>query len=340
MATISDVAKLAGVSNATVSRVLNKKDRVSKNTREAVLRAVRALDYQPTATARNLRTQETRNIGLIIPDISNSFYAGIAKGAQREAHRWGYCILLVDYNYDEQEAVRSFDVLRSKRVDGLLALFECVISDTQVKVLESYRRSGDKFVIFGDVAAEEIASIGVDDYQGAYDAVSHLVSIGHTNIVFVGGEHIRRGIMRIKAFKDVMIQHGLPIENHLILRGESSQRGGYEVVKQVLSSPDRPTAVFAENDQVAFGVYVAADELGLSIPDDLAVVGFDNDVLSTVVRPRLTTVAQPRDELGALGVDLLLRLMRGEIIENRKIVLGSRLVVRESTIPIKRRYPS
>jgi DNA-binding LacI/PurR family transcriptional regulator len=327
--TIYDVAKQAGVSISTVSRVLNNTGRISEKTRKRVLQVMEKLHYQPSMVASALTGKRTRTIGLVIPDVANPFFSEIARKVEDRGRELGFNVLMcnTDNNPDTEEMYLS--LLKQKSVDGIIIGTTTKNYQVLNELLEEHFPIA---LIAQDIPELAIDVVRVDDFLGGYQAVSHLVSLGHKKIAIVLGNLSRTSDKyRLQAYRQVMEEHGLGYDERLVVYTDYSMEDGKRVALELLQSPLRPTAIFACFDSLAVGVYQAAKEIGLRIPDDLSVVGFDNTILATIVDPPLTTIAQPIDEMGRQVVDLIIREIEGEKSTKQRMILPPELIVREST---------
>jgi DNA-binding LacI/PurR family transcriptional regulator len=327
--TIYDVAKQAGVSISTVSRVINNTGRISEKTRKKVLQVMEELHYQPSIVASALTGKRTRTIGLIIPDVANPFFSEIARKVEDRGRELGFNVLMcnTDNNPDTEEMYLS--LLQQKSVDGI------IIGTTTKNYTALNQLLQENFplaLIAQDIPELAINVVRVDDFLGGYQAVSHLVSLGHEKIAIMLGNLSRTSDKyRLQAYRQVMEENGLRYEENWIVYTDYSMKDGKRAALELLQSSPKPTAVFACFDSLAIGVYQAAKELGLNIPNDLSIVGFDNTILSTIVDPPLTTVAQPIDEMGRQVVDLLIDEIEGNNSTKQRIILPPELIIRHST---------
>jgi DNA-binding LacI/PurR family transcriptional regulator len=327
--TIYDVAKQAGVSISTVSRVINNTGRISEKTRKKVLEVMKELHYQPSIVASALTGKRTRTIGLIIPDVANPFFSEIARKVEDRGRELGFNVLMcnTDNNPDTEEMYLS--LLQQKSVDGI------IIGTTTKNYTVLNQLLQENFplaLIAQDIPELAINVVRVDDFLGGYQAVSHLVSLGHEKIAIMLGNLSRTSDKyRLQAYRQVMEENGLKYEEKWIVYTDYSLADGKRAALELLQSSPKPTAVFACFDSLAIGVYQAAKELGLNIPNDLSIVGFDNTILSTIVDPPLTTVAQPIDEMGRQVVDLLIDEIEGKNSTKQRIILPPELIIRQST---------
>jgi LacI family transcriptional regulator len=329
--TISDVARKAGVSVATVSRVMNGTKFVSAQLRERVQLAMRELDYQPNLLAGSLRRQESFTVGLIVPDTSNAFFGELAKGVEDAGFENDYNVILCNSDYNLERERTYVEVLQAKQVDGLIFIPSSAEMEHVKALLERMRGP----VITVDRLTPELDadSITVDNRQGGRLAAQHLVDLGHERIGCVGRpKYLAHVEERISGFCEVLKERGIELHDAYRVQGGFSFAEGVEAGKKILALPRPPTAIFAYNDVMAIGVLRAARELDVRVPEDLAIVGFDNIPVASFVTPQLTTVNQPKYEIGAQAAQLLidrLNLEREGPPERR--VLDVDLVVRESS---------
>jgi LacI family transcriptional regulator len=336
--TLKDVAQVAGVSPATVSLVLNghATGRVSADLVERVEEAAQKLNYRPNLVARSLRTQVSKTIGVISNDVATTPFAGaMLSGAQEVAWRNGWLLLLVNSNGDatmEKAAARS---LIQRNVDGFIyaAMFH-----QEIQTPDYF--NGQHAVLLDCTDSEKkLDSVVPDDYQGATSAVQYLVDQGHTHISYIGtSENTIAGQKRNKAFKDVLQANNIEFNPDFVVEGASANSmDGYLGAQKLLSLNARPTAIFCYTDRMAMGAYEAITEAGLSVPKDISVVGFDNQLnIADALRPPLTTVQLPHFEMGAWAVTRLLQVIDPENSEpllQMGQVIACPLVIRDSVAP-------
>jgi LacI family transcriptional regulator len=325
--TIKDVARAAGVSAATVSRVMSTPDVVRADTRLRVQTAAAELGWQPSRAAQVLTTGRTANLGLIVPDLTNPFFPGVVKGVQSRAREAGYSVFLGDT--DEDPAAEA-DLARalSKQVDGLL-LCSPRMGDDELRAV-----AGETRVVLINRRLGQIPSVTIDNVDAIRQAVAHLKALGHTRIAHVAGPRASwSNRERTRALRAATTAAGLT----LVELGNVVPRftGGVAAADLVLAAD--VTAVVAYNDLVALGLLNRFAARGVKVPDDMSVVGFDDIILSEMVHPALTTVALPQEQAGRAGVDLLLQLLqRPDRAANPKRELPSQLMVRHSTGPVPR----
>ncbi|MHB1650948.1 MAG: LacI family DNA-binding transcriptional regulator [Desulfitobacteriaceae bacterium] len=333
--TIYDVAKLAKVSISTVSRVLNNASYVSEESKNKVLDAVEKLNFKKNMVAAALMKKQTSTFGLIIPDIKNLFYANITRGVEDVANELGFNVILCNTDYDMHKERMYIDFLLQKGIDGII-FSTPEIRDKNVKdLIESNPQL--PVVILGSKVEGVIADeILVDNFEGGYLSTKHLLELGHQRIGFVsGGRYTLATIERQKGYERALKDNGVQITSELIIMDEFKANSGYKNALKLLSK-DRPTAIFAGNDLIAVGVYRAARELGLNIPEDLSVVGFDDTEYAQILTPMLTTIHSPIQEMGSRAMRFAIMNLQGKKTAKETVVFRPTLVKRESTAYLKR----
>ncbi|MEG0308845.1 MAG: LacI family DNA-binding transcriptional regulator [Clostridium sp.] len=305
-ASIKDVAKEANVSIATVSRVLNDIDVVNQETKQRVLDAIEHLDYRPNILARSLKTQRSSTIGIIIPDISNSAYPEIVRGAEDLASIYNYNIMLCNTDLDKEREKESFNILREKMVDGIIYMGDSL--DDSIK--SAIKSVGTPVVSIGTMDDEfEVPSVGIDSYKAAYEAVEYLVKKGNKNIAYIGygKEEALEHEKIYKGYKDAIDQF-VGFNENLIYRENIKYEDGIEGINTIIKN-NKVDAVLCGSDQSAIGVINALRENGIKVPEDVDVMGFDNIALSAVFYPKLTTVCRPLYDMGSVGMRILIKLI-------------------------------
>ncbi|WP_019912604.1 LacI family DNA-binding transcriptional regulator [Paenibacillus sp. HW567] len=337
--TIYDIAKEANVSVATVSRVLNDTAPVKASTRETINKIIEKYQFQPNALARSLLKKETGTIAMILPDITNPFFPEVFWGAENVARVKGYSFFLCNTagNYNRESEFLS--ILREKRVDGIIFLggrinlANCPPELAQ-EVIELSRHV-PIVLVNGNLPKSGLHRIYTDEAAGAALATQHLIDLGHRDIGFIGGmDDTATTLVKIKAARKKLKEHGLELRQEWLKSGEFSVPGGRELMNQMLDQKHRPTAVLCVNDFTAIGAIKAAAQHGLHIPGDISIVGFDDTPLATAVIPELTTVSQNTYELGELAVETLHQIINGKN-PKKQIVLQPKLIVRSSTGALK-----
>lgn len=335
--TLKQIAGQLGLSVSTVSRVLSGQSsayRISRKTEQAVLRAARRADYTPNQLARGLRTNRTNTLGLVIPDISNPFFAGIAHRIENEARRLGYSIILSDSNETTELEIESLRLLQSRKVDGMIVF----PVGRESAHLAELREFGMPLVITDRrIPGLDVSSVVSDNFTGAYEAASSLLKAGHRVIACIQGlpfsEPSRE---RVRGFREAHRRLGWPLDDSLIVGDNFGETTGYVETSLFLKRPVRPTAVFATSNLIALGAMRAIREEGLAIPGDVSMIGFDEAPHSGLLATPLTTVAQDQDAIGRLAVSLLFERMRdGESGKARNVVVPTKLIQRESVAPYR-----
>jgi LacI family transcriptional regulator len=327
--TIKDVARESGVNISTVSRSLNGSYGVNKRTREKVLEVARRLDYRPNRVARGLATGRSNTVGLIVSDIRNPYFSEVARGAEDAAWDAGCDVVLCNSDLDPVKQMRYVSSLLEKRVDGIVVNS---IADLSKKQQEQLAASGAPVVLLNrPPGVKAFSSISVENYPGGVLAANYLLELGHRRTAFLSGPK-RHGSFtdRGRGFQEALLESG-KAEEPVILNADQSFAGGYQMARQLLAESRKVTAVFAANDVIAYGLIRAAMEAGLRIPDDLSVIGFDDLEMSSILHPPLTTVHQPKYEVGRAAMEMLLaRAHRRLQPEPEHRVLPVKLVIRES----------
>ena len=305
---LEEVAKLAQVSPATASRALHRPELVARHTRERVEQAAQSLGYRPNVLARSLRTRGSRTVGLIVTDILNPFHATLAKAVQDTAEAHGYTVLM--FNSDEQpdKERRALETLQGHLPQGLIVVPTSQTSSNLetvpgVPVVELDRSSG----------LEGAYRVMVDNLGGAREAVAHLTGLGHRRIgMIVGQQDVSTARERLAGYREALAAAGIAYDPALVLPGHHREADGRLAAMQLLSRRDRPTALFVGNNEMTVGAVLAARELGLEIPGDLSIIGFDDSRWAQTLFPALTVVAQPAYELGQLACQQLLSVIGGQ----------------------------
>jgi len=337
MVTIRDVAARAGVSSTTVSHVINDTRPVSAGLRGRVEAAMAELGFQPNALARSLRRKRTHTLGMIVPDSANPFFAEVGRGIEDTSFAAGYSVILCNSDGDSARELLYMDLLIRKQVDGVLL----VPTGSQTELALTFQtRNIPTVVIDRDIPGAAVDRVHIDNAAGGYLATRHLIELGHRRIGYIGGpaDH-GLALDRGAGYRQALRDDGLPLDPALVVDGNFQDSGGYSGARALLALPDRPTAIFAGNDLMAIGALAAAREEGVAVPQELSIVGFDDIHLARYLNPALTTVAQPKYDLGVLAVQLLLaRLGQSDLPPQRRL-LHAHLVVRQSTAQ-RRQEPS
>lgn len=328
--TIADVAKLAGVSKATVSRVLSGNfEYMRDNTRSRVERAIEELNYRPSSVARSLTSKRTFTAAVMISDVSNAFYGDVIHGAEDVALDAGYNIYLCNTNYDMDRGINLVQSFIDKRVDGVLIMSSTMSNDWLDLLV---RNRVPTVVLDWSVRPTDyqVSVVGVRYDIGIKQAVSHLVELGHTRFAHISGPlELPTSHSRRNQFTNALVAHGISVDDVVHFEGDLRPSGGRAAVREYMSLDRLPTAVFAANDLTAIGFMAGAREQGISIPGDISVVGLDNVWFASQTDPPLTTVGLPRYEIGQVSMQLLLDLLDGR--EAAHVEVETSLHVRSST---------
>lgn len=326
---MSDVAKLANVSPATVSRVLSNPDLVSKETREKVMEVINKVNYKPHIVARQFRTKETKIILVVVPDITSAFFSKVLRGIEHVAIQNGYQVILGDTENDTARELEYINLLLQKQADGMV-LLTARIDKTKLEDISEH---------FPMVLACEymdglnVPTVSIDNISSARKVTEHLIQQGHTKIAHITGPiDVILSRDRLRGFQQAMFSHDLEIDSAYIQEGDVNFDSGYNQMLKLLALETPPTGVFAFNDEMAMGAIKAAKDSHLSIPDDVAIVGFDNVRMATVIEPNLTTIDQPKYQIGKKAMELLLKIINGETLEKKKFVMKDELIVRGSSV--------
>jgi LacI family transcriptional regulator len=328
--TIRDVARLAGVSSMTVSRVINGSERVSPATRQRVEEAIDELGYVPSRLARGLIRQKTGTLALIVPDVANPFFTLVVRGAEEVARRADYRLLLCDTRSDLELEREVIEELLAHRVEGIAI---APVSDRSRTHLRRLAKFGVPFVLI-DRTVEGVDSdlIVGDNEGGARRLVTHLLELGHRRIgLIVEADDVSTARHRRQGYEHALAAAGVPVDESRIVRASADPSGGIDGMRRLLTLDERPTAVFAVNNLVALGVIEAVRDAGLEVPDDVALVCFDDIEYASRMYPFLTVMAQPAETLGSLGTQLLLERIDGRARDRgRRVVLSAQFIVRKS----------
>jgi len=328
MATIREVAKAAGVSSTTVSHVINGTRFVSEGVRVRVLNAMNGLAYQHNVLARSLRRGETHTVGLILPDSANPFFAKVGRGIEAGAFDLGYSVVLCNSEGNLTREQHYTEVLTKNQVDGIIF----VAAGDRTNSLSGLLDRGVPFVVIDrDLPDIKVDAVLADNHQGGHLATRHLLALGHRRIACISGpSNVTPSAERVTGYRQAMAEAALPIQESLILRGDFHLESGWAAATELLRRPGPPTAIFACNDLMAIGVMRAAAELARRIPQDLAVVGFDDIELSAYSVPPLTTVLQPTMDMGRRAVQMLLDRIRDSELPHRREIFPTTLTIRAS----------
>jgi len=328
---IKSVAKKAGVSVATVSRVLNHPDAVAPETKEHILNVMESLDYKPNWMARGLKLNRTGAIALLIPEITDLGYMEIAKGVEDVAHQKNYNIMLCSTEDDKNKEKGHIENFIARKVDGLIL----VSTHLKKSDLQQIRKQDISVVLIGkndELAGENL--VYTDFKAASAEATRHIIEIGYKKIGFIAGSRPRiENMDKLEGFQKTMEEEGLSYQSEHMIEEENSIEGGFLAASKLLNLSSRPEAIFVTSDIMAVGVMEKIKQSGLSIPQDIAVVGFDNLKISGYLEPKLTTVTKPMYRMGLVAARLLFDIMEDENQEEnepQEILIQSKLKVRKS----------
>jgi DNA-binding LacI/PurR family transcriptional regulator len=325
-----DVALAAGVSLPTVSKVVNGRSDVSKETRARVERAIKESGYLPRASTRRVTTEGSRLVDLVVYDLESAYSLEVIRGVEEELEEVGLSVVVSAVHGEQKRARKWLESLQARSTTGAIL----VLWNTDLRELATLRALRIPFVVLDPwgVPDPDVASVGATNFQGSYEAVEHLVALGHRRVAFIGGSStLPASRARQAGYRAALESRGLEVDPDMIADGNFLLEGGYQHGLRLLALTDRPTAIFAGTDMQAMGVYRAARERGLRIPEDLSVVGFDDIPMAELAGPPLTTVRQPLAEMGAVAARQLARIRDGEPLKSLRIELATTLVVRQST---------
>jgi len=330
---IKDIAKAAGVSHSTVSRALSNSPLVKVETKARIQRLAQEMGYTPDAIARSLVTQQTRTVGVVVTTITDPFVAEVVQGIEDTAHENDYSVILTSSAAEPEREMSAVEMLRAKRVDSVIV----TSSRVGALYLEHLERIGVPVVLVNnhnEQSGRYTFSVSVDNQHGGHLATNHLIERGHRCIAYVSGpaDH-SDDAERLAGYQQALDKAGIPFDPPLVVPGNGRLDGGERALSPLLGLAEPPTAVFCYNDMTAIGLLSAARQAGISVPDDLAIVGFDDIPFASHVHPRLTTVAQPQRDMGRQAMNMALALMTADDSDApfSDVVVKGKLIVRESS---------
>ncbi|GGF29117.1 NTD biosynthesis operon regulator NtdR [Halobacillus andaensis] len=330
MPTISDVAKLSGLSKATVSRVINNHPYIAKEKRERVEQAMKELGYVPNPSARRLRGSLTNTIGVIVPRIVNPFFSYLVHSIEQSAYKNNYQVLMFQSNEKKDKELYFLNLLKNRQVDGLIM----TSIENDWDVIQPYTEFGPIVLCNEYLTHSKAPIVRLDQAKAAYIGTKHLIDKGHTKIGYcTGGLFAEDGKDKDRnhGYQQALSEAGLSIHTNWIFINKHTIDDGKKVMRQMLAMDDRPTAIFTGSDEIAAGVIMEAKENGVRVPEDLAVIGFDDQPVAEIIEPKLTTIRQPVDELGEKSVEQLIASMNSKETVLKNIELPVELLVRKST---------
>ncbi|AFK01315.1 DNA-binding transcriptional regulator CytR [Cronobacter sakazakii] len=328
-ATMKDVAVRARVSTATVSRALMNPEKVSQATRNRVEQAAIDVGYLPGSLNRNLKRNESRTILVIVPDICDPFFSEIIRGIEVTAADQGYLVLIGDCAHQNQQEKTFIDLIITKQIDGMLLLGSRLPFDAS----KEEQRNLPPMVMANEFAPElELPTVHIDNLTAAFNAVNYLHELGHQRIACIAGpEEMPLCHYRLQGYVQALRRSGMTVDPHYIARGDFTYEAGANALEQLLNLPQPPTAIFCHSDVMALGALSMAKRRGFRVPDDLSIIGFDNIALAEFCDPPLTTVAQPRFDIGREAMLLLLSQLNGHTVSSGSRLLDCELMLRGTT---------
>jgi len=326
--TIKDIAREAQVSYATVSRALNNKYGVNPDTRSRILRIAGELNYSPNAIARGLVSSRSFTLGLILPDLTNPYFPAVAAGIESCAQEKGYSVFLCNTNWDRRRETNYIRLLSERRVDGIIIAPAGTSIDEEVSDLLP--------MVFVSNAPKESprSSVVIDNIRGGYLAAKHLIECGYVSIGFIGvSEHEMVDNDRLEGYRRAFRRYGKEIDPRYIRFGDFRQQTGYNLISEMIRTGEYPDAIFAENDVLAIGILHGIKDSGLRVPEDIALIGFDDIAFSAYQEIQLSTINQPKEEMGRTAAEILIEQIEENTgdIPPRKVILEPELVTRNSS---------
>lgn len=332
--TIYDIAKGLGISPATVSRALNDHPAVNQNTKQKIVDKASALGYRSNAFASNLRKQRTNAIGVIVPRLNSHFQSSVIAGMEKVANEAGYTLMISQSLESAEKEIANCKTMFNSRIDGLLVSLAYETENTDH--FKPFIEKGIPLLFYDRIADyKQCTGIVIDNTQAAYKATSHLIEQGCKNIVHLTGS-LKRNVYsdRLKGYRYALLDNDLPYRESFVISNKLSEGAGIEAVEQILSMDPMPDGIFVSNDTCAVGCIKALKKAGIKIPQEIAIVGFNNDPISTVIEPNLSTINYPGFEMGEVAIRNLINHLDGltDIIATNTITLRSDLIIRESSL--------
>jgi len=329
--TLKQIAEALGVSAMTVSRALNNRSNVDEKTRERVLKKAGEMGYTPNHVAKSLVSRKTYTIGVVIPEISHVFFAQVISGIEEVAYQMDYQLILTNSAENYEREKKAIQILRSKRVDGILVSSSETTKD--FSHFEEIIKSGMPLVFF-DRCIDNfgVSTVSVDDKEGAKKITQHMIEHGYERIACLHGPCVSIGKKRLEGYKEALVENNMSIDEDLIVESGFLENGGYKAMSKLLelSKDQWPRAVVAVNDPVAFGAIKRIQEAGLSIPGDIAIGGFSDDIRAKLLKCPLTTVKQSSEEIGKVAADTLIQSIENKNESPKSVELKTELIIRNS----------
>lgn len=329
MATIIDVAKMANVSPSTVSRFINT-GKAQKETKARIEKAIKELNFTPSSTALSLRSGYSQTVGCITPKLNTDFCVEVLDGIESILAQEDFNMILLQARIGSpHEEMNYTSLLKKQKVDGIILVSPRGISDEE---LATIKQDGLPFILVEGDPATGLACVGPNNYQGGYLATEHLIQQGHQRIAHISGpQHWYSCRERLRGYQDALAKHHIPFDPEIVPSGNTDMESGFDLTHQLLTLPSPPTGFFAFNDPTALGIINALGEAGLAIPEEAAVVGFDNIRIAPYIRPSLTTVSQPMNDMGQTAATRLIQMIKSKKIDNTLTVFPVELIIRKSS---------
>lgn len=332
--TIIDIARELNISKSTVSRALHGHKDIHEDTRKVVLEMAEKMDYQPNLLAYGLAKSKSLTIGIIVPEFINSFFPQVIIGAQEVANPAGYHVIICHSNESLEREIENTNVLMASRVDGIVV--SVTRETTNLDHFRKFQKAGIPVVYFNRVCGEEpVSKVIVDDYEGAFKGVEHLIENGCRRIAHIGGpKNLQVSQNRLNGYRDALARHGLRVDEKLILHHDLTLHGARDCAHRLFSQRKIPDGLFTVNDPAAIQAILVAREKKINVPGDVAIVGFSNEPISAFIEPGLTTLAQPLEQIGRDVIVMLLARMQDETrtAEPETKMLKTTLIVRASSV--------
>ncbi|WIF94202.1 LacI family DNA-binding transcriptional regulator [Caminicella sporogenes] len=338
--TIKDIAKAAGVSRATVSRVLNDSGYVREETRQKVLKTIKELNYTPSAIARSLSTSRTNTIGVIVPEINNPFFGEIIKGISQVADEHNLNIILCNTDDNKEKELKALKLLKQQRIEGIIITPTYPEDEFNREYLSSLENLGIPIVLLdGHVEYFNFSGVFIDHIKGAYDAATALIEAGHRKIAIITGYmNSRPAIERLIGYKKALEINNIPVEEKYIFYGDYTHETAYNITKEILNMKDRPTAIFVMSNMMILGCMKAFYEENIRVPEDMAIIGFDKIDALNIIGMNISFVNGPTIEMGKMGMKILIESLdnRKDVKELKRIILMPKLVLKGSEKLVKK----
>lgn len=329
--TIKDVAEKAGVSIATVSRVINNSQQVSEQVREKVLQVIEEMGFRPNPVARSLVMKKSRLIGVVVPDMTSFFFGEIMNGIEEIIRTHQYDILVCNTRGNHELEVRYLDLFQTKQVEGIIFMSWKLEND----VVDHIRRMDTPVVMINrNTSRLTVPSVSIDNYKAAYEMTHYLLEKGHEKIALIRNsiDVDAFGLEQYKGYKQALKEHGLEVNKNYVRYADFSVENSYKIVKALIEEKDMPTAIFATSDSMAIGAINALKDRGYNVPTDVSVVGFHDTRLASIYRPKLTVIHQPLFNIGTVAVKMIIDRIKGQKSGENIVILPHTLIERESCI--------